>query len=101
MRDTYYAVCRVEGQNKILAFDLKETENTALFNDEFRVHLDNRVTIDVSEDNVTFDAGENETTFDITGFSGGTPFAYELTTGNYQPVTLDLDEDPNRGTVQR
>jgi hypothetical protein len=100
MRDTYYAVCRVEGQNKILAFDLKETENTALFNDNFRVHLDSRVTIDVSDDNVTFDAGTNRTTFDITGFSGGTPFAYELTTGNYQPVTLDLAVTPNRGTVQ-
>lgn len=65
MRDTYYAVVRINDENKILAFDIKETENTALINDDFRVHLDNRVNIDVSAANVTFDASARETTFDI------------------------------------
>ena len=51
--------------NKILAFDIKETENTALINNDYRVHLDNRVNIDVSAANVTFDATNRTTTFDV------------------------------------
>ena len=65
MRDTYYAVIRVNDENKILAFDIKETENTALLNNDFRVHLDNRVTIDVDTANVTFNAATRTTTFDV------------------------------------
>ena len=53
MRDTYYAVTRINGENKILAFDIKETQNTILLNNDFRLHLDNRVNIDVSLINVT------------------------------------------------
>ena len=65
MRDTYYAVTRINGENKILAFDIKETENTALINDDYRVHLDNRVNIDVSTANVTFNGSNRTTSFDI------------------------------------
>ena len=65
MRDTYYAVIRINDENKILAFDIKETDNTALINDDYRVHLDNRVNIDVSAANVTFDATNRTTTFDV------------------------------------
>lgn len=79
MRDTYYAVARVNGQNMILAGDISETTNTALINDEYRVHLDGRQTIDVSASNVTYDASANTTTFDI-------PNAYDLRTF----TTLDI-----------
>ena len=65
MRDTYYGVIRINDENKILAFDIKETENTALINNDYRVHLDNRVNIDVSTANVTFDATNRTTTFDV------------------------------------
>ena len=65
MRDTYYAVTRIDGENKILAFDIKETQNTALLNNDFRIHLDNRVNIDVSAANLTYSATDRQTTFDI------------------------------------
>jgi len=65
MRDTYYAVTRVNNVNKILAFDIKETENTALLNNDFRVHLDNRVNIDADTANLTFDGTNRTTTFDV------------------------------------
>ena len=65
MRETYYAVLRVNNQNKIFAFDIAETVNSALLNDKFRIHLDGRQDIDVSASNVTYDATTNDTTFDV------------------------------------
>jgi len=63
MRETYYAVVRVNSQNKVFAFDIAETTNTALLNDQYRIHLDGRQTIDVSESSVTYDPSTNQTTF--------------------------------------
>jgi len=65
MRDTYFAVCRIDGENKVLAFDIKETDNTALNEDDYRVHMDCRLDINPDTANATFDTEDRETTFDI------------------------------------
>jgi len=104
MRDTYYGVIRVNNENKILAFDIKETENTALLNNDFRIHLDNRITIDVATANVTFDASNRTTSFDIPAnsiesFGDTEVIAYSLVDGDYHFVTINEGVTPWRGTV--
>ena len=44
MRDTYYAVVRINNQNKILEFDIKLTDETKYYGD-YRIHLDNMLDI--------------------------------------------------------
>ena len=99
MRDTYFAVCRVNGQNKILAFDVKETQNTALLDDKYRVHMDHRVTIKYTD--VTYNSSTRTSSFDLTGFTDGSQqiYAYNLDDGWYKPVTVDFTSNPPVATV--
>jgi len=98
MRDTYYGVVRLNGVNKILAFDIKETENTILLNDEFRVHLDCRLNVDVATDNAVYNAPTKTTTFDIpqSSASGVSPIP------NFTELEIlksQLLEDKPNGTI--
>jgi len=107
MRDTYYAVCELTDgtitQNKIFAFDIKRTDETALVDDKYLVHLDSKV--QVSGSDVTYNANLNSSEFPLT-YSYPDPvnpnntitknvftntdnvFAFSLDDGNYRPVTF-------------
>ena len=65
MRETYYAVLRVNNQNKIFALDIAETVNGALLDEKCIIHLDGRQYMAVSASNVRSDASTNETTFEV------------------------------------
>ena len=71
MRDRYYIVLRYETtpgvfNNQLLVADVRPTENTSFadFNDRlFRIHLDNRVTIDDAD--ITYDAATDTSSWDM------------------------------------
>lgn len=64
MRDKYYTVVRYEDQNRLLVMDLQDTMDTAFvtFDEEdYQIHLDNRVTI--ANADITYDAATDISTF--------------------------------------
>ena len=66
MRDKYYVVVRYENNNRILVLDLQDTTDTAFVsfdNEEYQVHMDNRVTVAAA--NLTYNSATDETTFDM------------------------------------
>jgi len=99
MRDTYFVVCRVNGQNKILAFDVKETTQTALLDDKYRIHMDHRITI--AKADVTYDSTTRTSSFNVTGFNEGPQLiiAYNTEDGTFKPVTMDWTATPDKATV--
>lgn len=66
MRDKYYVVVRYESNNRILVLDLQDTTDTAFVsfeNEEYQVHMDNRVTVPAAD--LTYNSATDETTFDM------------------------------------
>lgn len=66
MRDKYYVVVRYENNNRILVLDLQDTTDTAFVsfdNEEYQVHMDNRVTVPAAD--LTYNSATDETTFDM------------------------------------